>query len=288
MNDTGADTNQMKRDNIEVIGDSLIQHGKLSDRVYLMRISETDDTQAILDAVKKLVTTHKYSKVFGKVPEKMVPGLLENGFHHEAIIPGFYYGKTDAFLMSSFFDNDRSIPEPEALKNFRDLLNGFDDTQLFHPDKEVSIMELEPKHALPVTEVYKKVFESYPFPIHDPDYIIDTMKSHVRYFGIWEGSRLMAVSSAEIDAHYQNAELTDFAVDPDFRGRRLASYLLHEMEKQLVKDGLKTGYTIARLHSPAMNLTFMKNGYKYSGTLVKNTNIAGKIESMNVFYKPLK
>ncbi len=50
---------------------------------------------------------------------------------------------------------------------------------------------------------------------------------------------------------------------------------------------IKTLYTIARLNSPAMNKTFLRLNYTYSGTLIKNTNIAGKIESMNVYYKAI-
>ena len=48
-----------------------------------------------------------------------------------------------------------------------------------------------------------------------------------------------------------------------------------------------TAYTIARAISFGMNITFAKNGYKYSGTLKNNTNISGKLESMNVWYKYL-
>jgi hypothetical protein len=59
------------------------------------------------------------------------------------------------------------------------------------------------------------------------------------------------------------------------------------MEKRMRKAGIKTPFTIARLNSLAMNKTFLKLHYTYAGTLVKNTNIAGKIESMNVYYKHL-
>jgi len=51
--------------------------------------------------------------------------------------------------------------------------------------------------------------------------------------------------------------------------------------------GIKTVYTIARLNSIPMNVTFLKRGYKYGGTLINNTNISGKIESMNVLYNYL-
>jgi len=34
-----------------------------------------------------------------------------------------------------------------------------------------------------------------------------------------------------------------------------------------------------------MNITFSRMGYRYSGTLLNNTNISGRLESMNVWYK---
>lgn len=287
MKDTEEEVNRKKNDTIEPIGDSLIQHGKLSNRVYLMRVSETDDPDQLMSEIDKLVRNNNYTKVFAKVPSNMLPDLIDKQFCMEAMIPDFYYGKTDAFFMSAFHDAERRQPDREAMANFRKLLKDFDPGKVFHPEKEMGIVELKQEHAEEITRVYKLVFKSYPFPIHDPEYIIDTMKTHVRYFGVWDNNRLMGVSSAEMDDNYLNAEMTDFAVDPQYRGGKLASYLLYEMEQQLAETGIKTAYTIARLHSPAMNMTFLKNGYKFSGTLVKNTNIAGKIESMNVFYKPL-
>jgi hypothetical protein len=55
------------------------------------------------------------------------------------------------------------------------------------------------------------------------------------------------------------------------------------MEKYIKELGLKTAYTIARALSYGMNITFAKMGYTYSGTLVNNTNISGRLESMNVW-----
>ena len=81
--------------------------------------------------------------------------------------------------------------------------------------------------------------------------------------------------------------MTDFAVPPTHRGKKLAYFLLGEMEKAMRDRGFKTLYTIARLQSPGMNKTFLNHGYHFSGLLVNNTNISGNIESMNVYYKNL-
>jgi putative beta-lysine N-acetyltransferase len=153
-----------------------------------------------------------------------------------------------------------------------------------YPDKPVKAVY---KNADEISKVYRKVFKSYPFPIYDSKYIIDTMKNHVIYYIIRNEQRISAVSSAEIDVNAQNAEMTDFATLPSYRGKGLANSLLCRMEKDMIAKGIKTSYTIARAGSYAINTIFAKSGYKFSGTLVNNTNIAGSLESMNVWYKCL-
>jgi putative beta-lysine N-acetyltransferase len=136
-----------------------------------------------------------------------------------------------------------------------------------------------------MTKVFARVFSSYPFPIFDTEFLIKEMNKETRYFGVFQDGQLVAISSAECDENRKNAEMTDFAVLPSQRGKRIAIHLLCAMEEYLRNMGFKAFYTIARLKSPAMNKTFMNNHYRYTGTLINNTQIAGQIESMNVWYK---
>jgi lysine 2,3-aminomutase len=114
------------------------------------------------------------------------------------------------------------------------------------------------------------------------------MHEDIHYFGVYEKRRLVAISSAEVDKKGGYAEMTDFATDPDFRGQKLGQFLLEKMEKEMKAMKIKTLYTIARLKSPPMNKVFLKHQYVYAGTLLRNTNISGSIESMNIYYKHLK
>jgi predicted hydrocarbon binding protein len=59
------------------------------------------------------------------------------------------------------------------------------------------------------------------------------------------------------------------------------------MENQMRLSKMLTAYTIARSVSHGINITFARAGYTYGGRLINNTNISGKIESMNVWYKSL-
>ena len=136
--------------------------------------------------------------------------------------------------------------------------------------------------------IFKAVFKTYPFPIFDADYLSQVIKKkQAQYFCIRKEERIVAIAAAEIDADNRGAEMTDFATLPEFRGQGLAKCLLAVMEQSMTKKGMKTAFSIARALSPGMNILFAINGYYFGGTLVNNTNIAGDIESMNVWYKQL-
>jgi len=277
------------QDKIETIGHSLIHHGKFNDRIYLLSLAH-NEAASIIPKLDNLVAENGYTKIFAKIHSDALPEFMLNGYVIEAFVPEFYDGKADCIMVAKFFDDERSRIPIEKVERFNDLLNSFS-----HSENGMSDEMEKYRHSVlshqdvgPIAEVFKRVFETYPFPVHDAGYIAETMDGdEARYYGIWDGDDLMGISTAEIDIVNKNAEMTDFAVLPEFRGKGLALKLLNFMEKEMKKAGIKTVYTIARLGELGMNKTFLKAGYKYTGTLVKNTNIGGSIESMNIYYKRL-
>jgi len=274
-------------DIIETFGSgSLIQHGPLNKRVYAMKIS-SEDTGTIIPHIEKLAKENSYTKLFCKVPLWAAPLFKVNGFIFEAYIPNFYNMKTDVFFMSKYFDNEReSVNETDQLLKLSDVLYK-QKTPAIVPECEegYSIRRLETTDAKSMATVFSAVFQSYPFPVFDPEYLIETMEEHVQYFGVFEEDKLVGISSAEVDLEAQNAEMTDFAILPESRGKRFSSQLLLAMETEMKKQDVNCLYTIARLNSMPINKLFLSAGYKFSGTLPNNTNISGKIESMNVYFK---
>jgi len=278
-------------DKIETIGHgSLIQHGKFNDRIYLMKLAGKDCPE-VLERLRSLAREHHYTKIFAKIPSSSAPFFFSDGYVMEAFVPGFYRRREAACFVSKYLDSDRLMEvEHGRLDELGTLLthtmksHSREPVQL-KPAKKLKIRALDASHVKEIATIYREVFKSYPFPIHHPGYILKTMQENVSYFGIEKKGNLIALASAEVDTPESNAEMTDFATLPDYRGNNLATLLLSAMEKKMKKAGIKTLFTIARLNSPAMNKTFLKLQYSYSGTLVKNTNIAGNIESMNVYYK---
>lgn len=275
-------------DNIEVIGaGTIIQHGPLNNRIYLMKLA-ADDCPGIIEMLDKMAARFIYTKIICKVPVWAAPLFLSGGYVIEGFIPCFYRNKTDVFFVSKFIDRNRRVSiEKPKFSVLSDLLNPhlISEKTKSKQESTFKIRRLKPTDAKSIADVYKIVFKSYPFPIHDEGYIVQTMNDNVQYYGIDQESKLIAIASSEVDEDGLNAEMTDFATLPEYRGKSLAAIILNKMEKKMKRQGISTLYTIARLNSPAMNKTFQKLDYSYSGTLINNTNIAGAIESMNIYYK---
>jgi putative beta-lysine N-acetyltransferase len=275
-------------DRIETIGKgSIVQHGKLNNRIYLIKLGKKDG-QDILDVLRRMAAENAYTKIFCKVPEWAAPLFIADGYMTEAMIPRFYQGNEAAFFMAKYTDSDRLMKlETQSLGELSDLLKSVPGKEKISKKGKYKLRQLGTEDVAQITDLYRNVFLSYPFPIHNPGYILKTMQANVRYFGAVKKGKLVAVASAEIDQEGKNAEMTDFATDPEFRGQKLGQLLLTKMEKEMEAQRLKTLYTIARLKSMAMNKVFLKHQYQYAGTLLSNTNISGSIESMNVYYKHL-
>lgn len=274
-------------DQVVSFGSSAIQHGKHSNRAYLMSLA-LGDLPEVLPYLDHLALTQGYTKVFAKVPTRARASFQRNGYSSEAVVPGFYRGEEEVSFMGKYFSEQRRREQkPELVEQ---ALETALEKELAEPPAladNLCCRQTLPEDAATMAELYRQVFASYPFPIHDPDYLCQTMASHVVYHGVWAGEKLIALASAETDPAGRNAEMTDFATDPDYRGQGLANYLLAGLEDAAAERGILTAYTIARAYSFGMNITFAKSGYQFSGTLTHNTQISGELESMNVWHKAL-
>jgi len=283
-------------DKLDTLMNSLIQHGKLNDRIYLLKLAH-EDCPGIISQLNDLAQKNGYSKLIAKVPSKFRQCFVDDGYFEEAYIPGFFNGEsngkensgTDVLLMSKFRDTQRSnnlekdpIDAVLALSRKKGQLQ-----KIPQLNSGYTFRMAGKKDIFPMADLYKKVFPTYPFPVDDPDYLAQTMEENSLYFSIWKEGRLISLSSAEMDKKEKNAEMTDFGTLSGHRGRGFALFLLGKMEKEIKRRGIKTAYTIARAFSFGMNITFAQAGYTYSGTMINNTNISGQIESMNIWYKTL-
>lgn len=277
----------MNFDRIDNIENTIIQHGKLSNRVYIMLL-DSKNTSTIIKIAENLAMSNEYTKIIAKVPERSVKEFIVNDYVEEAKVPDMFHGVETGYFMCKYYDEARRIDQNRDL--IKEVISESNKKKnKSKKEKKVvtgrKIKKMNHDDIKDMTELYRQVFVTYPFPITDPDYIATTMHEQVDYYGIRIKGKLIALASAEFDHDNNFAELTDFAVAEDYRQQGLATKLLEAMEDDLGDKDILTYYTIARAISTGMNKTFSGLGYTYAGTLVNNTNIAGDIESMNVWYK---
>lgn len=275
-------------DEIVKIGHTVVQKGPHNDRIYVMKLAPRD-LPWIIDYLKDLATDHGYSKIFVKAPASALGNLLKKGYVIEAHVPRLFNGHEDGFFLARYLKEMRRH-EPkgdriqEVLSRALVIAGRYRHVSL---TPGYTIITATHEDAADLAKLYRKVFVTYPFPIFEEGYLKKTMTENIRYFCVRKDDEIVAASSAEMDPALRNVEMTDFATHPDHRGRQLSANLLHKMEEEMLREGMKMAYTIARSLSYPVNSLFSRAGYAYGGTLVKNTNICGSFESMNVWYKRL-
>jgi putative beta-lysine N-acetyltransferase len=273
-------------DIIEKFGHSIVQHGLYNRRIYLMKLCQ-QDMPLIVPVLEQLAREKGYEKILAKTAARHKDRFAKAGYDQEALIPSYFQDCEDAVFMAKYFspirrrvkDRQRiaavlSVARKYELKRSRKRKNRYYGVRICRPED-----------AEEMSRLYKSVFKTYPFQIFDPHYLIESINRHVTYFSVRKDCRIVALAASEMDPENRAVEMTDFATLSDYRGYGMANCLLHAMEKEAIQQGSRTAYSISRSLSAAMNIIFAKHGYAYGGMLGSNTNIAGRIESMNIWYK---
>ncbi len=275
-------------DAVEKIGSSVIQHGRYNNRIYVMKL-DPGDAPGLLHVLDAMAGEKGYDKIIAKAPALLGKDLEANGYRVEARIPGFFKGEVDGLFLGKYFSEDRGREKNE--KEIKAIMARVEEAGGESGDRAgrwtYKASACTPSDADELSRLYRDVFPSYPFPIHDPDYLKRMMSEDIHYYAIREEGRIVALAAAELDATGRNSEMTDFATLPDWRGRGMAGALLAFMDEEARRMGIVTAYTIARALSPGMNCVFKRGGYTHGGLLTNNTNISGSIQPMAVWYKPL-
>lgn len=314
----------------DVLGAS-VQHGHCSSRVYVMNLNGSNNnhqsasTPDKIEAFKNLAREHHYGKIVAKVKSSEFDNhFSRSGFVEEARIPGFYADEEDAVFACFYLDAARQVEknlddivlhsrsieqerteqrelEPEPTPNHHHHRHPA--PQRWPPLSRFGFSEISQctsEDAEKIANFYKIIYPSYPFPIMDPRYILETMlEDQVEYYAIeWLANKsggnnnssnrrnnIVAIASAEKCSKTRTAEMTDFGTLPAARGSSLASRILVKMEESMFRQRYRLLYSIARAPNQAMNRVFASNDYKFGGVLRNNTQISGSIESMTIWYK---
>ena len=261
----------------------------LNRRVHILEY-EGANLVGMVEELAERALDLKLGKIFVKAPVEDRAALETARMEAEATIPGYFSGEP-AVVMSRFLDqNRRQRPAAEEEESILRKIRSrpADPSVAALPDGYL-MRVARPEDAEELAALYDTVFKSYPFPITDPGFLVETMLSNVVYRIVRDdGGSLIAAASADTMGAHHNAEMTDFATLPDRRGLGLAQHTLAALEEDMAEQDIPYLYTIARARSAGMNRVFYNRGYEWTGTLVKNCHIAGRFENMHVWCKTLQ
>ncbi|SDM67795.1 putative beta-lysine N-acetyltransferase [Fictibacillus solisalsi] len=244
--------------------------------------------QSIVKAIHDLAEQHSFSKVIVKARAEHLSELLSLGFLPEAWFSRYFNG-SDCVAMCKYYSNERKrsdfwVEEDRIMDKIHSNPPAKQETVL---PESYSMRQAVPEDGNRLAGLYSKVFEVYPTPMNDSDYIEKTMENGTVYFVIEHQGEVVSAASADINQTYHNAELTDCATLQEHRKYGLMKILIDQLEQELKSRHIYCAYSIARSLSFGMNAVFSQRGYLYQGRLIKNCLIFDKYEDMNLWVKDL-
>ncbi|WP_377889114.1 putative beta-lysine N-acetyltransferase [Alkalihalobacillus sp. R86527] len=259
----------------------LCNHDLFNERIRIEHYS--GNPEHVIAQVQSLFTTD-YSKCIVKVKDNDVSTFRTYGFTYEGTINNYFSG-IDMHIMTKFNEGwrrnaSRWMDEEQILEGVL--------TKVPSPLAEKPVMRrASEKDAEKLATLYKSVFEVYPTPMDQADYIRKVMKEDTIFYVVDEGSIISSAASAEVNHKFQNAEITDCATLPEFRKSGVMRHLILALESKLLEEEIYYAYSIARSLSFGMNAVFFQLGYEYGGRLINNVKIYDDWENMNLWSKRL-
>lgn len=246
------------------------------------------NVEVMIKKVEELVNRHKAEKCIILARGEHFRIFLEKAFQVEAMVDHFFKGDP-AFYFTKYYTQERKenplwLTEDRIIQKITEL-EGSTIKQRF--PSTYKLKKLNKTDCEPLAILYQNVFQIYPTPLQNPDYIEKTMEQGTIYFGFTHNEEIVSAASAEVNTTYYNAELTDCATLPEHRKYGLMKHLLEMLEGELKKKSIYCVYSIARAQSYGMNAALYQLGYMYRGRLMNNCYIFDKLENMNMWVKDL-
>jgi putative beta-lysine N-acetyltransferase len=259
---------------------------------YFNKRLRVDDYQGNVDSIcrraTEIATDRSFTKIFVKSREEDWFWFISKGYMLEGVYKGYFNG-CDAYCMSFYLDLNRRtsdywIEEDQILGQVLELPPKPARSPL--PDHCI-LRSASAGDAERLASLYGQVFETYPTPMTNPAYIRKVMREGTVFYVVEDRHTLISAASAEINATYRNAEITDCATLPANRGQGLMRLLIQALEDDLQERSIHSVYSLSRALSFGMNASLFQLGYRYYGRLTKSCDIYDKFEDMNLWVKIL-
>jgi len=244
-------------------------------------------TAEVLEDIKGYAAQMNFGKILCNCRIEALGSFIQSGFTEEGHIDGFFNGDT-AYCVSYFINGDREIPVQEEVKD-KIIAHCQASERVTGPSIQdrILIRDAEERDIPRMIGLFKEIFETYPSPVFDADYLRNSMQTKTMFKVAIMDGEILSIASADMDLKNNNAEITDCATKPIHRGKGLLTYLIAQLEESLRQKEFKTLYSLSRAIEPGINKALWKMHYEYSGRLVNNCDICGGFEDMNIWVKRL-
>ena len=270
---------------IEIAGNPVVLClDKLNERVIVLRY-DIEDIIPLVRYLHDFALLNGFSKVIVVARDEDWQHFIAQGYVLEGVNNGQYQGRP-GYYVAKFYGKQRHISttlpeEDDILRNVLEYPANPCPPAL--PAKFI-LRDASPEDVEQMALLYKNIFSSYPSPITEYSYLQNYLTANP-FKIILHGDRIVGAASAETDRANMTAEITDCACLTEYRGQGLVSCAVDALEQDLLREGVKNFYSIARAKSPGINTVLRKLGYTYGGRLINNCTICGQFEDMNLWFK---
>lgn len=236
-----------------------------------------------------LLTAEKYncSKIWLVCSNSDWINFLSRGFVIEGAAEGYLNGQT-GYFMSYFLTGERrsSACYTKEQKILFEVLKLAQEGNLYSIlPQDYNLRKAGSDDITALSSLFARVFETYPVPVTNPEYLLEAINTKSVFYLVEHKGEVVSAASADMNFKLGNAEITDCATLPYYRGQGLMYILIKALESDVQLRNIYCFYTLARAKSPGIGKVFRKLGYQYRGRLINNCNICDNYEDMNLWVK---
>jgi len=247
------------------------------------------DYDAFNSYLKFVACANNLSKIIMVTKEEDWQHMFKRGFCLEALHPSFFKG-SPGFHLSKFLSSERRNSfqwekEEEILEIAFNPTSKTKSLPSLPEGYEIRTAAVDDIRLL--IPLYTRVFETYPVPLTDPEYLKKVIQNNTIFKLILHNGQAISAASIDVDKITLSAELTDCATLPEYSGQGLMSHLIFHLEQAGKSMNLITIFTIARAISPGINRVFARHNYTYYGRFINNCSICSGFEDMNLWSKQI-
>ncbi|WP_100372868.1 putative beta-lysine N-acetyltransferase [Bacillus sp. FJAT-45037] len=238
--------------------------------------------------LEETATKGPYEKIIVQAHQDAWEEFLCYGFQMEGRIAGLFNGGC-GYVLTMYYSDERRTSRLWQ-KEQKILIDVQRKTR--KPIKQdvpihYQMRKASSEDAPALAALYKNVFNVYPTPMNDPNYVKKILDGNSIFCVTEYEGEIVSAASADIHSTYHHAELTDCATLEDHRAHGLMKHLLMKLEEELISRHIFCAFSLARAKSFGINDAFFQLGYSYGGRLTNNCYIFEDLEDMNIWCKDL-